>query len=119
MVQIGIHPDLAKQIVSVAQERSVTTEVVVEEALRSYLRQAEQRQLWNEVEAFRSMFDELRQRYPDQFVAIYSGKLVDHDPDFQSLHRRIRQRFGRNPVLIRRVENSPERTLNFRSPRFG
>jgi len=35
------------------------------------------------------------------------------------LHSRIRQRFGRQPVLLRCVEAGPERVLVFRSPRYG
>ena len=35
-----------------------------------------------------------------------------------ALHRRIRKRFGRTAILLRRVDSEPERVLTFRSPRF-
>lgn len=64
------------------------------------------------------MHAELAEKYLGQYVAIHNGKVVDHDKDFHSLHSRIRQRFGRQPVLLRRVEAEPERVLAFRSPRL-
>ena len=51
--------------------------------------------------------------------AIHNGKVVDHDQDFQSLHSRIRQRFGRQPVLLRRVEAEPERVWTFSAGTFS
>lgn len=64
------------------------------------------------------MHAELAEKYLGQYVAIHNGKVVDHDDDFQSLHSRIRQRFGGQPVLLRCVEAEPERVLVICSPRY-
>ncbi len=53
-----------------------------------------------------------------EHIAIYNGQVVDHDPKFERLHVRIRQKYGNQPVLLRRVEPQPERELMFRSPRM-
>jgi hypothetical protein len=66
--------------------------------------------------AYRAMHADLIDDYLGQYVAIHDGKLVDHGSDFSTLHERVRKRFGRQPVLVRRVEINPERTLVFRSP---
>jgi len=96
----------------------VMPDELLETAVRAYLRQVEREQIETEAAAFRVMHDELRRQFLGQYVAIYRGEVVDHDLDFQLLHSRIRQRYGRQPVLLRRVEIEPERAMTFRSPRF-
>ena len=61
---------------------------------------------------------ELVRTHLGRYVALHSGKLVDVDEDFQMLHQRVRQRFGNEAVLIRRVEAMAQPELLFRSPRF-
>ncbi len=53
------------------------------------------------------------------YVAIHNGEVVDNDTDVRALHLRIRQQFGRIPVLLRQVMTEKEpRDLIFRSPKF-
>ena len=118
MSTVILQPELMEQLEQVAAEQAVMPEEVLESAVRTYLRQIEREKIKAEAEAFRSMHTELAEKYLSQYVAIHNGKVVDHDEDFQSLHSRIRQRFGRQPVLLRRVEAEPERVLVFRSPRY-
>jgi glutamyl-tRNA reductase len=118
MSTITLQPRLVEQLEQVAAQRSVEAEELVETAVRAYLRQVEREKIKAEAEAFRSMHAELAEKYLGQYVAIQDGKVVDYDEDFQALHRRIRQRFGRQPVLLRLVETQPERVLTFRSPRL-
>ena len=118
MSTVILQPELMEQLEQVAAEQAVMPEQVLETAVRAYLRQLEREKIKAEAEAFRSMHAELVEKYLGRCVAIHDGKVVDHDEDFQSLHTRIRQRFGRQPVLLRRVEVEPERVWTFRSPRF-
>lgn len=118
MVILTLQPDLLEQLESAAVERSVIANELLEIAVRAYLRQIEQEQIEAEVTAFRAMHDGLRKQFNGQYVAINHGQVVDYDPDFQTLHSRIRHRYGRRPVLLRRVGEEPERELSFRSPRF-
>ena len=118
MPTVTLQPELVEQLQQVASEQAVMPEELLETAVRTYLRQLEREKIKVEAEAFRSMHAELAEKYLGQYVAIHNGKMVDHDEDFQSLHTRIRQRFSRQAVLLRRVEAEPERVLVFRSPRL-
>jgi hypothetical protein len=118
MSNTTLRPDLMAQLEQIAAERAVRPEELLETAVCAYLRQIERETIEAEVVAFRSMHARLVEEYLGQYVAIHNGQVVDHDEDFQSLHNRIRQRFGRQPVLLRCVETESERVLVFRSPRL-
>jgi len=118
MSTVTLGPELMEKIEQLAAEQAMLPEELLEAALCIYLRQIEREKIRAEAEAFRSMHAELVEKYLGQYVAIHNGRVVDHDQDFQSLHTRIRRRFGRRPVLLRRVETEPERVLVFRSPRL-
>ena len=118
MPTVTLQPELVEQLQQVASEQAVMPEELLETAVRTYLRQLEREKIKAEAEAFRSMHAELAEKYVGQYVAIHDGNVVDYDEDFQALHSRIRQRFGRQPVLLRRVEAEPKRVLVFRSPRL-
>ena len=69
-----------------------------------------------EQRAYRSLHSHLWATYPNHYGAIFDGVLIDHDSDGAALSERIEQRYPEQFVLIRRVEQSAERTLYFRSP---
>ncbi|MBK7216577.1 MAG: hypothetical protein IPH95_05770 [Candidatus Promineofilum sp.] len=71
-----------------------------------------------EIEAYHRLHPELRERYKGQYVAIFQGQLVDHDQDAEVLLERTLARFPDEIVLQRRVEDTPEVILQFRSPRL-
>ena len=117
MAAIQIDAQLVEKLQQLAAERSMTVDQFLEEALSNYLRQGEQQEMEYNVQVFQEKLGELRQSYGDEFVAISAGAIVDHDKDFQAIHYRIRQQYGRQPVLIRQVA-APEREWAFRSPRI-
>ena len=118
MSTLTLQPELLERLEQAAALRSVIPEALLDAAVRTYLRQIEYERIQTEAQAFSAMHDELAKQFLGQYVAIHQGRVVDHDLDFQALHARVRQRYGRQPVLLRRVEACPERTLTFRSPRF-
>jgi len=118
MATIHLQPDLLERIEKLANERAMTPDKLVETTIRAYLRQAEREKIQAEIAAYRSMHPDLVRQYRGQYVAVHDGQVVDHDVDFQALHRRVRERFGRQAVLLRQVEEEVERELTFRSPRF-
>lgn len=71
-----------------------------------------------EKQAFLHLHQQLWEEYPGQHVAIYNGTVVDHDTNKLALYARIEERYPTHFVLIRRVEQQPERTLHFRSPHY-
>jgi hypothetical protein len=111
-------PDLLGQLEQAASERALTSNELLEVAVRTYLRQIEREKLEAENKAFRAMQAELVGRYRGQHVAIHNGAVIDHDPDVKALEGRVRERLGRRPVLIKRVEAEPEHVHVFRSLTF-
>lgn len=71
-----------------------------------------------EVNAYEAMHPELVKQFLGQFVAIYQGKLVDHDVDEDSLMKRRQRDYASKVVLVRRVESEASRELVLRSPRL-
>ncbi len=118
MDTIALDPQLMQQVNVVAALSESRPDELVASAVRSYLRQLEREKIKREARAFEALHPQLLKDYFGQYVAIHNGQLVDSDQNFQSLHRRIRQQYGRQAVLLRRVEADPEATLTIRSPRF-
>ncbi len=71
-----------------------------------------------EKQQYLAQYANLKETYLGQFIAMHQGQVVDHDSSFESLHRRIRQTYGREAILIRRVESEPDRPLMMRSPKI-
>jgi len=97
---------------------SVPLEEVLTRAVTHYRHELGHRKIDVEVEAYRRKHPRLRAKYLGEYIAMHNGRVVDHDQDASALYRRIRKRFGQTPVLIRLVEEVPERVLVFRSPRL-
>ena len=71
-----------------------------------------------EINAFHRLHPTLLEEHLGEYVAIYRQQLVDHDPKKLALYARIQEQYPEQFVLMRRVENEPERELHFRSTRF-
>lgn len=69
-----------------------------------------------EKEAYLRLHPHLLQTYPDQFVAIYGGELVERDTDRTQLMKRIRQKYPNEFVWISQI--CPEPIREIRSPSF-
>ncbi|RLT41557.1 MAG: hypothetical protein DWI57_06835 [Chloroflexi bacterium] len=111
---VTLQSDLAERLEETAAQKEIEPNDLLDLAVRSYLRQIDRETIKAEAEAFRAMHGELVAQYLDKYVAIHRKEVVDVDWDFQALHSRIRSRFGQLPVLLRRVEQEPERALVFR-----
>lgn len=71
--------------------------------------------LEEEFRAFRKMLPKLLQRYKNEYVAIYKGKLLGHHPDDRELARRTFNKVGHVAFLLTRVSRA-RRTDEFPSP---
>ena len=78
----------------------------------------ERDQLLQEQKAYEAMHPALWAKYPNQFVAIFGGKVVDRDQDEFALLQRRETNFPEQVVLIKQVTASPITTLYVRSPRL-
>ncbi len=70
-----------------------------------------------EQQAFERQKPQLLRRYPGQFVAIYGGRMVDHDKEAEALAGRLFAKLGDVPFLIARVEKRPT-VYDLPSPEF-
>lgn len=57
----------------------------------------------------------IRQRYGDNFVAVYRGAVIDHDPDQRTLYLRVRAKHGRVPILIVSARGDAPPVFSFHS----
>ena len=39
-------------------------------------------------------WEELREKYPDKYIAVRGGRVIDFDEDKERLRRRLKERFG-------------------------
>jgi ABC-type Zn uptake system ZnuABC Zn-binding protein ZnuA len=72
----------------------------------------------HEMQAYLDLHPVLKQKFLGHYVAIYEGKLVDHDPEHAALYARIDARYPDQFVWISKVEAEPLQTLHVLSPRF-
>jgi len=62
-----------------------------------------------ELEKFQRMLPNLMKTYPDEFVAIINGVVIDHDKDELKLAKRVYSKYKNEFVLVREVrEQLPE-----------
>ena len=121
-ITLTIPDELYQQVAAVAQATHRLIDEVFTESLNSAFprlhvnprRQVMQR----EIAAFEAMHPTLWQQYPHHYVAIYQGKVIDHDRNQLHLLERIDQAYPQSVVLIRQVESRLPKTLRFRSPRW-
>jgi hypothetical protein len=104
----------------------------VEEAISALIEQglaagdAEETVNWSEPdpavererEAYITLHPKLKEQYLGKYVAIYQGKLLDHDDDPAALSTRIHAQHPDEFVLITQVRQEPTRTIVIRSPRI-
>ena len=71
-----------------------------------------------EMAAYIALHPQLKKEFFGQYVAIYGGKLVDHDTDRRALYMRMMAQYPDEFVWLSKVEEEPIRTLVFRTFRF-
>ena len=121
-VTLPIPEDIYNQVESVA----ATTDRAVVDVLLETISQAfapfpvnpQRTAMKREIEAYKAMHPELVKNYLGQYVAVYQGKLIDHDPDLVALHQRITAKYPHKTILSRLVQNEAEPILRMRSPRL-
>jgi hypothetical protein len=118
MATITLQHDLAEQVTQMAEIAGIGVADLVNEAISEYLERFSHEKIETEAQAFEGMHETLKERYFGQFVAVHNGQVVDADADFEAVFLRVQARFGRIPILIRRVSEKPTTELHFRSPRL-
>ena len=115
MPTVAIEPRLYRRVKETALEHKVSIGEILAKSVRLYLWELDRRKISKErrkiLRLYRQRYAELKEQYLGQYIAMRNGQVVDHDPDFQTLRQRIRQCFGRTPVMITLVEDVAERPL--------
>ena len=57
----------------------------------------------------REKFEELQERYKNEFVAIKNGKILDHDPNMKKLISRLEEK--KEDLLLVMVQFIPEKGI--------
>jgi predicted transcriptional regulator len=102
----------------VANEIGEPPEILAERAVRDFLRAEARHRMRREVKTFRAQHAELLARYPNQYVAIYQGRVVDQDAGQLVLLAHVEKQYPDTPVLITLVSSEPEESYTMRSPRW-
>jgi hypothetical protein len=111
---------LVEELEQVAAQQNTSAEALLNTLVSQFLYKTALKKMQAETLAFEQMHSQLVSKYLGQYVAIHNGELVDHDGDLLLLRTRIRQRFGRMPILLRKVTPDPKLAeLVIRSPHLG
>ena len=101
MITIALQePKLIAEIMEIAEHEGQSATDFVVEAVERYIALYRQKRIQAETEAWYTLPVSQRQRYAGQYVAVLGGKIVDSDPKRLALYYRLKERFGREPVLI-------------------
>jgi hypothetical protein len=126
-VMISVSNDIYQRAEKLARQQHQEVAAVIENVLDEALPQItedsdDERQADEAVEregaAYRRLHPELKQKFLGQYVAIYGGKLVDHDSDQVELYLRVKARYLGEFVWIAPVQEEPEEVYTTYSPRF-
>ncbi len=114
----------AKQITEVGKEKSADELVdLLEEILASAQPHEidvfeEDPAVAREMQAYIAMHPLLKKTHFGKHVAIYEGRLIDSDTDYERLTRRIDAQYPNGFVWVSTVAEEPIQTFVFRSPRL-
>lgn len=127
--------DLVREAKATAARRGITLAALVAEALQTVVAPQDRRPgagraqpaeetgtaaqgLAESMRWFEANRARLLRRYRDEYVAIDRNRVIDHDPDFDALARRVFARLGARPVFIPKV-TAEERVVHVPSPRLA
>ena len=103
---------ISEELANVIQEEAKSQGKTIEEFLKSAIRRertlAERRKIEQEQEWWLNLPLTERAKHEGEFVAVHNKELVDHDKDDAILYARVREKYGKTPVLIMPAEGPRE-----------
>ena len=106
-----IEQQLYSRVEQAAEEHKIGIDRILTDALRRYLWELDRRKISEESQAYQTRHAEMKTQYLGQYIAMHNSQVVDHDMDVTALCQRVRQRFGRKPVMVTLVEEVTDRPL--------
>ena len=101
MKTLELHePTLADEVYLLASREGMQPSDILEAAVRNYLHDYAVKKISQESDIWYGLPSDVRNQYKGRFVAVYDGEIVDNDPDRIVLYKRIRAKYGRQPVLL-------------------
>jgi len=126
---LTLSDNISERVQKLAEQRREDMIAVVERILDEALPESFDDQAWidlaepdaaadQEMQAYIELHPKLKEDFLGQYVAIYQGKMIDHDMDRRALYTRIVARHPNQFVWLSKVEEEPIETFVVRSPRF-
>jgi hypothetical protein len=107
-ITLTISEAVFRKAEQVAQAEGRPIEEILEEqiqwALPNFDVNPDRAAMQQEAVAFEKLHANLWKQYPNQYVAVYQGKVVDHDKNIAEMVARLRRDYPNQTVLIRRVQ---------------
>ena len=116
-MDLQISEELASMIQKEAQARGKTVEDFLKSAVQRERSLADRQKIEEEQEWWLNLPLTDRAKYEGEYVAVHERQLVDHDKNEINLHTRVREKFGKTPVLIIPAEGPRE--VHIFSPRVS
>lgn len=118
LAQVHLDSELVTSLETAVRQQGGNVEDVLAELVQQYLRQARREKIRQEMEWYQTAHAELKKRYEGQHIAIHEQQVIDHDQDVTALAGRIRQQYGRIPILITQVYDQPVPEFAIRRPQL-
>lgn len=128
LLTVTLSSNISARVQKLAKQQDEETIAIVERILDEALPETFDEQVTDdssepdpadrEMAVYIAMHPQLKEKFFGHYVAIYGGKLIDHDTDRRALYMRIVAQYPDEFVWLSKVEEEPIRTLVFRSPRF-
>lgn len=119
----GMPRALVREAKAEAARRGISLTAFAREALARALGRTGARDGVDEIKPIRPDLEwfeanraRLARRYRNEYVAIVNRRVVDHDPDFGTLARRVFAKHGHRPIAMPKV-TLEARVIHLRSPR--
>jgi hypothetical protein len=117
MSELVVREPLASTIRQEAEAEGIGVESLHDAALRHYRFEAQRKKINGESEWWRAALPQVRAQYAGEYVAVHNRQVIDHDPDEETLRRRVRAKYGKTAVLLTPAEG--RRTLRIVSTRLA
>ena len=105
---LQISDELARTIEKTAEAQGKTVEDFLRPVFQRERMSAERKKIETEQEWWTNLPLTERAKYEGEYVAIHNRELVDHDSNVDKLYSRVREKYGKTPVLIMSADGPPE-----------
>lgn len=119
MQALTLRPDLSATLAEQSRREDRPVTEIVSDAVEQYLERKWHDKLDEELAAYSKLHPELVRTHFGAWVAVHDGAVVDQDQDRVALYRRIRQQYGRVPVLVCEVTAESVEEIWLRTPSTG